>query len=103
MERPRATRPPSGREAYDVATAGGASTVKADLLVGASGRMSVAHTALGLRRAAGTYSRMAGLLLEDVELPFEGYGHVVLGGLGPILTYRIDPRHVRVQMDVPLS
>ena len=98
----RATRLEENRLTYQIES-GGAHTVKASLLVGASGRMSVAHNALGIRRAAGTYSRMAGLLLEDVEMPFEGYGHVCMGGLGPILAYRIDSRHVRLQMDVPLS
>ncbi len=98
----RATRLEDHRLTYQLES-GGAHTVKSGLLVGASGRMSVAHNALGIRRAAGTYSRMAGLLLEDVEMPFEGYGHVCLGGLGPILAYRIDSRHVRLQMDVPLS
>ncbi len=78
-------------------------TIYANQLVGAAGRASVAHAALGVAGSSGTYSRMAGILLEDTELPFEGYGHVVLGALGPILIYRISPRHVRVCIDVPLS
>ena len=45
---------------------------------------------------------MVGLLLPDAELPFEGYGHVLLGGPGPVLAYRIAPRHVRLILDVPL-
>jgi lanosterol synthase len=78
-------------------------TVFADQIVGASGRASVAHAALGVSHNAGTYSRMAGLLLRDVELPFEGFGHVCLGALGPILVYRVSNTEVRVCMDVPLS
>lgn len=98
----RATRLEPNALTYQLES-GATYTAKADLLVGAAGRMSVVHTALGIRRTAGTYSRMAGLLLEDIEMPFEGYGHVCLGGLGPMLAYRIDARHVRLQIDVPLS
>lgn len=83
--------------------AGASRTVFADQIVGAAGRTSVAHAALGIGGNAGTYSRMAGILLEDTELPFEGYGHVCLGALGPILIYRISPEHIRVCIDVPLS
>jgi len=78
-------------------------TVFADQIAGASGRASVAHQALGTAHNAGTYSRMAGLVLREAELPFEGFGHVCLGGLGPILVYRISATEVRVCMDVPLS
>jgi len=77
--------------------------VVAGLIVGACGRASVVDAALGAEERPLTYSRMAGLVLEDVELPFEGYGHVVLGGPGPILTYRIDPRRVRMCLDVPFG
>jgi hypothetical protein len=45
---------------------------------------------------------MAGILLQDVELPCEGYGHVFLGGLGPVFGCRISPRHVRLCLDVPV-
>ena len=45
---------------------------------------------------------MVGLLLRDVELPFEGYGHVLLGGPGPVLAYRITPQEVRLILDVPV-
>lgn len=98
----RATELGDHRLSYQVES-GGTHSVEADLIVGACGRMSVAHTALGIQRGAGTYSRMAGLLLKNVEMPFEGYGHVCLGGLGPILMYRIDAENVRLQIDVPLS
>jgi len=77
--------------------------VHAELLVGACGRSGVVDAALGSEGPPLTYSRMAGLLLDDVDLPFEGYGHVILGGPGPILAYRIDPRHVRMCLDVPFG
>ncbi|NUP07182.1 MAG: hypothetical protein HOW73_14095 [Polyangiaceae bacterium] len=83
--------------------AGASRTVFADLIVGAAGRYNVAHASLGIGGGAGTYSRMAGLLLEDTELPFEGYGHVCLGALGPILMYRLSDTQVRMCIDVPLS
>jgi squalene/oxidosqualene cyclase-like protein len=78
-------------------------SVWAGTIVGAGGRSSVAHAALGIDHRSATYSRMAGLLLEDVELPHEGFGHVFLGGPGPILSYRLDQRYVRVCLDVPMS
>ncbi len=82
---------------------GSARTIFADQIVAASGRASIAHAALGIGSSVGTYSRMAGLLLEDCEVPFEGYGHVALGAPGPILIYRISSEHIRVCLDVPLS
>lgn len=78
-------------------------TVSAGRIIGAGGRNTVAHKALGIDVKANTYSRMAGLLLEDVELPCEGFGHVFLGGPGPVLTYRLSERYVRMCLDVPMS
>ena len=101
VESARATRIDGQRLTYGGPD--GERTVVAQQIVAASGRSSIAHDALGPRRSAGTYSRMAGLVLEDAELPFEGYGHVCLGGLGPLLAYRIDDRNVRMCIDVPLS
>ena len=46
---------------------------------------------------------MAGVLLEDAELPFEGFGHVFLGGPGPMFVLRVGPRHIRACIDVPVS
>ncbi len=46
---------------------------------------------------------MAGLRLRTSELPFEGYGHVFLGGPGPMLCYRIGVDAVRLCLDVPLG
>ena len=77
--------------------------VEATLVVGAAGRVSSIHQALDNRPQAATYSRMAGLLLHDVTLPCEGYGHVFLGGPGPILAYRLADNVVRLCIDVPLD
>jgi len=77
--------------------------VRAARIIGAEGRSSRARTALGLEAETQTISRMAGLRLSNVELPFEGYGHIFLGGPGPILSYRIRPDEVRICIDVPMQ
>ena len=78
-------------------------SLRADLVVGADGRTSCVRRALGLPEALTTISRMAGLRLEGAPLPIEGYGHVFLGGPGPVLVYRIDPDTLRVCLDVPFE
>jgi phytoene/squalene synthetase/2-polyprenyl-6-methoxyphenol hydroxylase-like FAD-dependent oxidoreductase len=72
-------------------------------IVGADGRSSIVRKALGLDPASKPLSHMASVLLTEVTLPFEGFGHVVLGGPGPILMYRIGENQVRVCLDLPLS
>ena len=46
---------------------------------------------------------MAGLRLRDARLPSEGFGHVFLGGAGPMLAYRIARDAVRLCIDVPFT
>jgi len=75
--------------------------LRADRIVGADGRGAFSRRALGLEDESITCSRMAGLLLDDVEVPFVGYGHVFLGGPGPMLCYRILPGKVRLILDIP--
>ncbi len=77
--------------------------VEATRVVGADGRASSVREAIGLGDNSRLVSYMAGILLEDVELPFEGYGHVFLGGPGPLLLYRIGARKVRATIDLPLQ
>jgi lanosterol synthase len=85
-------------------TQGGATqSVGAKAIVGAAGRTGVVHRSLGVDGHGVVCSRMAGVVLRDAELPFEGYGHLCLGAAGPILAYRISPREIRVCLDVPLS
>lgn len=81
----------------------GETSVTADLIVGAYGRPRLGGGSPQSQQPRIVLSRMAGLLLEDVTLPFEGFGHVVLGGPGPMLVYRLDERRVRVCVDVPHS
>ncbi len=72
-------------------------------IIGADGRASVVRQSLGLSTNPLLCSRMLGITLSDVGLPFEGYGHVVLGGPGPILVYALADRCVRIIVDVPLD
>lgn len=78
-------------------------SLRAGRIVGADGRGSKVRSALGGSTASQQLSYMAGLELEDAPLPFEGLGHVFLGGPGPALLYRIDERRVRACLDIPVS
>ena len=46
---------------------------------------------------------MVGVVLERVELPYDGFGHVFLGAPGPILVYRIGADRARLIADLPLG
>ena len=102
IEGARATAIEENRVRYRLAS-GPERVVEAAQIVGATGRTGVAHRALGVEARARTYSRMAGVLLTDVTLPHEGYGHLCLGAPGPLLVYRVSKREVRACFDVPLS
>ena len=78
-------------------------TLTAPRIVGADGRASIVRQSLGLSTKPTLCSRMLGITLRDASLPFEGFGHVVLGGPGPIFIYRLAPDCVRVIVDVPLD
>ncbi|MCP6760148.1 MAG: FAD-dependent monooxygenase [Fischerella sp. CENA71] len=78
-------------------------TISVECIVGADGRSSFARKTLNISNNYSLVSYMAGVLLEDVELPFERFGHVFLGGPGPALTYRIGARQIRVCLDVPID
>lgn len=77
-------------------------TISVEQIVGADGRASFARKALGIANNKVLVSYMAGVLLEDVELPFAGFGHVFLGGPGPALMYRIGKNQIRICLDVPI-
>lgn len=74
-----------------------------DRLIGADGRASVVRKSLGLPKERMTCSRMIGVVLEGIDLPYEGYGHVIIGGPGPILMFRLGTNKVRIIVDVPLD
>ncbi len=80
---------------------GASESVTASRIVGADGRSSVVRRSLGLSTSPTTCSLMVGILLEDAELPVEGYGHMLCGGPGPILMYPLGGKRVRVLLDVP--
>ena len=46
---------------------------------------------------------MIGLTLREVDLPLEGYGHVVSGAPGPMLIYRLNQDSIRAVIDIPLD
>ena len=73
----------------------------ASWLVGAEGKASPIRRSLGIPSQLSCLSHMAGILLEDAELPEEDYGHILMGGPGPILMYRIGPAAIRACIDVP--
>ncbi len=76
-------------------------SIAAARIVGADGRASIVRRSLGLSIKPKTCSRMVGVTLRGVSLPLEGYGHVLCGGPGPILMYRLGEQCVRVVVDVP--
>ena len=78
-------------------------TISVKCIVGADGRSSFTRKTLNISNHYSLISYMAGVLLEDVELPFERFGHVFLGGPGPALVYRIGSQQVRVCLDVPID
>ena len=77
--------------------------ITAARIVGADGRASIVRRSLGLSTNPMLCSRMLGVTLSEASLPFEGYGHVVLGGPGPILIYGLANGCVRVIVDLPLD
>ena len=80
---------------------GSTRSLDAARIIGADGRASVVRQSLGLSTDPMLCSRMLGITLNDADMPFEGYGHVVLGGPGPILVYGLAGRCVRIIVDVP--
>jgi lanosterol synthase len=87
--------------------------VTAPLIVGATGRASMAHEAMyphtpyGREASETLVSHTATLVLDlgtgAGELPFEGWAHLCLGGLGLAMAYRLDATRVRLQLDAPLE
>ena len=75
----------------------------AERIVGADGRGSIVRRSLGLPQERVTCSRMVGCVVEGTSLPQDGYGHVVLGGPGPILMFNLGTQRVRIIVDVPLD
>ncbi len=82
---------------------GAEQSLKAGRIVGADGRASIVRKSLDLSVDPVICSRMLGVTVTDARLPFENYGHVLLGGPGPILIYSVAKDCVKVIIDVPLD
>ena len=76
--------------------------VHAGRVIVASGRSSRrVDSSNAAREDQVSISLMAGLIVRNSDLPIEGYGHVIVGGPGPVLAYRISKDRIRLCMDVP--
>jgi squalene monooxygenase len=82
---------------------GESSEIRAGRIVGAEGKRSVVRQSLDVPENSSVLSYMASVELRDCELPREGFGHVVLGGPGPALFYRISDDVIRGCLDLPIA
>ncbi len=107
--------PGAGRVVCERRGTPGELTLLAPRVIAADGRPSLTRKLLGLPAERYTLSRMAGVLLHDHDLSPSagvpgprsgvgaGYGHVFLGGPGPVLAYAIGQGQTRLALDVPLT
>jgi 2-polyprenyl-6-methoxyphenol hydroxylase-like FAD-dependent oxidoreductase len=86
-----------------ISTPAGEALLRPRLLVGADGASSPVSRLAGIAQRRERISTLFGLVLEGKPLPDPGYGHVFLGGCGPVLAYPIACGAVRVMFDVPDS
>src|SRR5690606_4179581 len=77
--------------------------VRAGRVIGADGRTSVVRKSLEFPASSAPLSHMASVELRGVTMPREGFGHVILGGPGPALFYRISDDVVRGCLDIPIA
>ena len=75
--------------------------IDCDFVVGAVGRSSKIAADFGCEKSGSLVSYMAGIELNGIELPFEGYGHIIGGKPAPMLMYRFAPDRVRLCVDLP--
>lgn len=88
---------------YVDAESGAEIGIDAKQIIAADGRRSGTRRLLGLPDGSVGISYMGGIVLDDVDLPVEGYGHVMNGAPGPIMLYRIGANKVRICLDVPAT
>ncbi len=94
---------PAGPDAVELSVRGGEpERVRTKRVVLATGRSSQ-DLVFGQapRKDQISISLMAGLIVTRSQLPFDRYGHVIVGGPGPVLAYRIDEHRIRICFDVP--
>lgn len=101
FERARVNSIENGQVSFSLG--GTQNSLVTERIVGADGRASVVRKSLGLTSKRMTCSRMIGVVVDDVSLPYEGYGHVFVGGPGPMLVFRLGSKKVRIVVDVPLD
>ncbi len=77
------------------------SSYTVERVVGADGRSSCVRRLAGISNGRAVISHMAGIVLHGADLPLEGFGHLLVGGPGPIFVYRIGPDRLRACFDVP--
>ena len=75
--------------------------VYATLIVVADGRHSRARRQLGLEPTSELLSYSAGASIPAASLPYGRRGHIVLGGLGPVLAYPVSREEARLVIDLP--
>jgi 2-polyprenyl-6-methoxyphenol hydroxylase-like FAD-dependent oxidoreductase len=104
LERSRITSVNLGSPDYaevHVCSTSGTIVVRPRLLVGADGASSPVSRLAGVDQTRRRLSTLFGVLLESVSLPDPGFGHIFLGGSGPVLAYPVSPSAVRVMFDLP--
>ncbi len=84
-----------------VSSSAGTTVMRPRLLVGADGSSSPVSRLAGIAQTRRRLSTLFGFLLESVALPDPGFGHIFLGGSGPVLAYPVSPHAVRVMFDLP--
>ena len=83
-----------------VSSPAGEMRLRCRMLVAADGGSSPLSRLAGMVLTRHRVSTLFGVFLRDVRLPDPGYGHVLLGGSGPVLAYAISDDAVRVMFDV---
>ena len=77
--------------------------ISGKVIVGAEGRSSIVRKHFKNQPSGKTVSLMTGIQLDNVEIPYPEYGHVILSNNGFILAYPISPNMVRICIDIPLE
>ena len=73
--------------------------IYAPVVLACDGRHSKVRTLLGMEEHAKLLSFTAAALLADCKLPQPGFGHIFLGGWGPVLAYPIGKTDARACVD----
>ena len=82
---------------------GAIKSVNTTRIVGADGQASIVRQSLGLSTNPRICSQTVGVIVKGVSLALKEYGHVLLGGPGPVLIYHLDEDCIRLIVDVPLD